>query len=65
MSNPVVLYSLMVNCVQNGEFENALYYAGELDEILGYNYYVDYVESEMVKARNLDRILKKEKNENT
>lgn len=55
MTNPVVLYNLMIHCIEYNEFEDALYYAEELDKIVGYNYYVDYVESEITKAKTLGR----------
>lgn len=58
MNNPVVLYNLMIHAIQYKEFEEAYKYAQELDDIVGYRYYVDYVESqEIINESNKDKCL--------
>lgn len=58
MNNPVVLYNLMMNAIQYGEYEEAYRYAQELDDIVGYRYYIDYVENEEIKYEaNKDKCL--------
>ena len=57
MNNPVVLYNLMIHAIQYKEFEEAYKYAQELDDIVGYRYYIDYVENEEIKDK--DKCLKR------
>lgn len=60
MNNPIVLYNLMIHAIQYKEFEEAYKYAQELDDIVGYRYYVDYVENEEIKYEaNKDKCLKR------
>ena len=60
MNNPVVLYNLMMNAIQYGEYEEAVRYATELDDIVGYNYYVLYVQDQYYKREaEKDKCLKR------
>lgn len=60
MNNPVVLYNLMIHCIEYKEYEEAYRYAQELDDIVGYNYYVLYVQDQYYKREaNKDKCLKR------
>jgi hypothetical protein len=60
MNNPVVLYNLMIHCIEYKEYEDAKHYAEELDKIIGYDYYIYYVENEEIKYEaNKDKCLKR------
>jgi len=52
MTNPVVLYNLMIHCIEYKEYEDAKHYAEELDKIIGYNYYIYYVDNEEIKDKD-------------
>ena len=52
MTNPIVLYNLMIHAIQYKEFKEAYKYAEELDKIIGYDYYIYYVENEETKDKD-------------
>ena len=54
MNNPVVLYNLMIHALMYEEYDNAIMYAKELDEIVGYDHYILYIQ-EQAEARSLKR----------